>query len=145
MTPAHKNEQPLGPNNTRLLQIEEVIRVPKFPNTTQSSPATNNPLPPSRFHFPSSQSPRPSSPRRSPATAPTVAAEASAAMSQGLSDRDILDAVGTTAAALSLAGSSFIVLCYLLFRELRKFSFKLVFFLAVSVSEPDLGALGSGL
>jgi cAMP receptor-like G-protein coupled receptor len=74
-----------------------------------------------------------------------VAAEASAAMSQGLSDRDILDAVGTTAAALSLAGSSFIVLCYLLFRELRKFSFKLVFFLAVSVSEPDLGALGSGL
>jgi CHASE2 domain-containing sensor protein len=67
--------------------------------------------------------------------APAVAAaSASAAMSQALRDRQILDAVGTGAAALSLVGSSFIVLCYLLFRELRKFSFKLVFYLAVSVS-----------
>uniref|UniRef100_A0A453R198 Uncharacterized protein n=1 Tax=Aegilops tauschii subsp. strangulata TaxID=200361 RepID=A0A453R198_AEGTS len=56
-------------------------------------------------------------------------------------NREILDAVGTTAAALSLAGSSFIVLCYLLFRELRKFSFKLVYFLAVAVRASDLGAL----
>ncbi|CAL5044023.1 unnamed protein product [Urochloa decumbens] len=55
-----------------------------------------------------------------------------AAASQALSDHQILDAVGTGAAALSLVGSSFIVLCYLLFRELRKFSFKLVFYLAVS-------------
>ncbi|KAL6861189.1 hypothetical protein ACP4OV_016889 [Aristida adscensionis] len=55
-----------------------------------------------------------------------------AGLSQALKDRDVLDAVGTAAAALSLAGSSFIVLCYLLFRELRKFSFKLVFYLAVS-------------
>jgi len=64
--------------------------------------------------------------------APAVAAAASAAVSQALRDRQILDAVGTGAAALSLVGSSFIVLCYLLFRELRKFSFKLVFYLAVS-------------
>jgi len=71
--------------------------------------------------------------------APAVAAAASAAVSQALRDRQILDAVGTGAAALSLVGSSFIVLCYLLFRELRKFSFKLVFYLAVSVS----GLLGS--
>lgn len=61
--------------------------------------------------------------------APAVAA---AAMRQALRDRQILDAVGTGAAALSLVGSSFIVICYLLFRELRKFSFKLVFYLAVS-------------
>ena len=66
--------------------------------------------------------------------APAVAGAASVAMSQALQDRQILDAVGTGAAALSLAGSSFIVLCYLLFRELRKFSFKLIFYLAVSVS-----------
>ncbi|TVU12197.1 hypothetical protein EJB05_45830, partial [Eragrostis curvula] len=65
--------------------------------------------------------------------APAVATAASAAVSQALRDRQILDAVGTTAAALSLAGSSFIVICYLLFRELRKFSFKLVFYLAVSL------------
>uniref|UniRef100_A0A0E0DYD5 G-protein coupled receptors family 2 profile 2 domain-containing protein n=1 Tax=Oryza meridionalis TaxID=40149 RepID=A0A0E0DYD5_9ORYZ len=61
-----------------------------------------------------------------------ASAAAAAAVSQALRDRDVLDAVGTSAAALSLAGSSFIVLCYLLFRELRKFSFKLVYFLAVS-------------
>uniref|UniRef100_A0A0E0L903 G-protein coupled receptors family 2 profile 2 domain-containing protein n=1 Tax=Oryza punctata TaxID=4537 RepID=A0A0E0L903_ORYPU len=61
-----------------------------------------------------------------------ASAAAAAAVSQVLRDRDVLDAVGTSAAALSLAGSSFIVLCYLLFRELRKFSFKLVYFLAVS-------------
>ncbi|EMS54736.1 hypothetical protein TRIUR3_25788 [Triticum urartu] len=66
---------------------------------------------------------------------------ASAAASQSMRNREILDAVGTTAAALSLAGSSFIVLCYLLFRELRKFSFKLVYFLAVAVRASDLGAL----
>lgn len=49
-------------------------------------------------------------------------------------DRRILTAVNTGAASLSLIGSGFIVLCYLLFKELRKFSFKLVFFLALSVS-----------
>lgn len=49
-----------------------------------------------------------------------------------LKDRHILAAVGATAAALSLTGSAFIVLCYILFKELRKFSFKLVFFLALS-------------
>nr|CAB3473182.1 unnamed protein product [Digitaria exilis]CAB3477224.1 unnamed protein product [Digitaria exilis] len=64
--------------------------------------------------------------------APAVVTAASAAGIQSLQYRQILDAVGTGAAALSLVGSSFIVLCYLLFRELRKFSFKLVFYLAVS-------------
>ncbi|XP_039125622.1 G-protein coupled receptor 1 [Dioscorea cayenensis subsp. rotundata] len=47
-------------------------------------------------------------------------------------ERRVLAAVGSGSAALSLAGSAFIVLCYLLFRDLRKFSFKLVFFLALS-------------
>ncbi|QCD99270.1 G protein-coupled receptor [Vigna unguiculata] len=47
-------------------------------------------------------------------------------------DRQILTAVNAGASSLSLAGSSFIVLCYLLFKELRKFSFKLVFYLALS-------------
>ncbi|XP_048533708.1 G-protein coupled receptor 1-like [Triticum urartu] len=57
---------------------------------------------------------------------------ASAAASQSLRNHEILDTVGTTAAALSLTGSSFIVLCYLLFHKLHKFSFKLVYFLAVA-------------
>ncbi|KAG0471030.1 hypothetical protein HPP92_015576 [Vanilla planifolia] len=57
-----------------------------------------------------------------------------AAASGGLSARDrrILSAFSTTAAALSLSGSTFIVLCYVFFKELRKFSFRLVFFLALS-------------
>ncbi|KAM7507409.1 hypothetical protein LguiA_017862 [Lonicera macranthoides] len=48
------------------------------------------------------------------------------------SDRRILTAVNIGASTLSFAGSGFIVLCYLLFKELRKFSFKLVFYLALS-------------
>ncbi|XP_071917422.1 G-protein coupled receptor 1 isoform X2 [Coffea arabica] len=48
------------------------------------------------------------------------------------SDRRILTAVNTGASTFSFIGSGFIVLCYLLFKELRKFSFKLVFFLALS-------------
>ncbi|XP_057776408.1 G-protein coupled receptor 1 [Salvia miltiorrhiza] len=48
------------------------------------------------------------------------------------SDRGILQAINSGASSLSLVGSGFIVLCYLLFKELRKFSFKLVFFLALS-------------
>lgn len=56
------------------------------------------------------------------------------AASQALRECHILEAVGTGAATFSLAGSSFIVLCYLFFRELLKFSFKLVFYLAVPVS-----------
>ncbi|KAL5200652.1 hypothetical protein ABZP36_021855 [Zizania latifolia] len=67
-----------------------------------------------------------------------MAMEASAAMSQALRDRDIIDVVGISAATLSLAGSSFIVLCYHLFRKLRKFSFKLVYFLPVSVNVSDM-------
>ncbi|KAK9273788.1 hypothetical protein L1049_018598 [Liquidambar formosana] len=47
-------------------------------------------------------------------------------------DRRILTAVNAGASSLSFVGSSFIVLCYVLFKELRKFSFKLVFFLALS-------------
>lgn len=47
-------------------------------------------------------------------------------------DRHILTAVNGGASSLSLLGSGFIVLCYLCFKELRKFSFKLVFFLALS-------------
>ncbi|KAK2965576.1 hypothetical protein RJ640_018742 [Escallonia rubra] len=47
-------------------------------------------------------------------------------------DRRILTSVNTGASTLSFLGSGFIVLCYLLFKDLRKFSFKLVFFLALS-------------
>ncbi|XP_068659629.1 G-protein coupled receptor 1 [Aristolochia californica] len=47
-------------------------------------------------------------------------------------ERRILTSVNAGASALSLAGSAFIVLCYLLFKDLRKFPFKLVFFLALS-------------
>lgn len=47
-------------------------------------------------------------------------------------DRRFLTALNTGASSLSFVGSSFIVLCYLLFKELRKFSFKLVFYLALS-------------
>ncbi|GAV85336.1 LOW QUALITY PROTEIN: Dicty_CAR domain-containing protein, partial [Cephalotus follicularis] len=47
-------------------------------------------------------------------------------------DRRLLTAVSRGASSLSLVGSGFIVLCYLLFKQLRKFSFKLVFYLALS-------------
>ncbi|CAH9146689.1 unnamed protein product [Cuscuta epithymum] len=47
-------------------------------------------------------------------------------------ERQVLTAVNTGGSSLSLVGSGFIALCYLLFKELRKFSFKLVFFLALS-------------
>ncbi|CAL9039275.1 unnamed protein product [Musa banksii] len=56
----------------------------------------------------------------------------STAVGLSSADRHVLTAVSVGAAALSLAGSAFIVLCYLLFKELHKFSFKLVFFLALS-------------
>ncbi|WOL06535.1 G-protein coupled receptor 1 [Canna indica] len=56
----------------------------------------------------------------------------SAAAGLSPADRQVLATVSAGAAALSLAGSTFIVLCYLLFKELHKFSFKLVFFLALS-------------
>ncbi|MQM09410.1 hypothetical protein Taro_042281 [Colocasia esculenta] len=61
-------------------------------------------------------------------------AAAVAAASGGLTpgDRRVLAAVNVGASSLSLVGSAFIVLCYLLFKELRKFSFKLIFFLALS-------------
>ncbi|CAI9755758.1 unnamed protein product [Fraxinus pennsylvanica] len=49
-----------------------------------------------------------------------------------VTERGILTAINTGASSLSFVGSGFIVLCYLLFKELRKFSFKLVFFLALS-------------
>ncbi|KAK8988302.1 hypothetical protein V6N11_065896 [Hibiscus sabdariffa] len=47
-------------------------------------------------------------------------------------DRRILTAVNSGASSLSFIGSGFIVLCYSLFKELRKFSFKLVFYLSLS-------------
>ncbi|CAN6539579.1 unnamed protein product [Malus baccata var. baccata] len=47
-------------------------------------------------------------------------------------DREVLTAVNAGEASLSFVGSGFIVLCYVLFKELRKFSFKLVFYLALS-------------
>ncbi|KAG2664167.1 hypothetical protein I3843_16G065100 [Carya illinoinensis] len=47
-------------------------------------------------------------------------------------DRRVLMAVNAGASSLSFVGSGFIVLCYVLFKELRKFSFKLVFYLALS-------------
>lgn len=53
-------------------------------------------------------------------------------------DRRVLTAVNAGAASLSFVGSGFIVLCYVLFKELRKFSFKLVFYLALSVSLASL-------
>ncbi|KAM7279141.1 hypothetical protein ACFE04_006275 [Oxalis oulophora] len=46
--------------------------------------------------------------------------------------RQMLRAVNLGASSLSFVGSTFIVLCYVLFKELRKFSFKLVFYLAIS-------------
>lgn len=49
-------------------------------------------------------------------------------------DRQLLATVNIVASTLSLIGSSFIVLCYILFKELRKFSFKLVFYLALAVT-----------
>lgn len=45
----------------------------------------------------------------------------------------LLTAVIAGASSLSFVGSGFIVLCYVLFKELRKFSYKLVFYLALSV------------
>ncbi|XP_047313567.1 G-protein coupled receptor 1-like [Impatiens glandulifera] len=47
-------------------------------------------------------------------------------------ERRILTTVNSATSSLSLLGSGFIVLCYYLFKDLRKFSFKLVFFLALS-------------
>eukprot|EP00850_Spirogloea_muscicola_P016500 SM000134S26943 [mRNA] locus=s134:202027:204822:+ [translate_table: standard] len=61
-----------------------------------------------------------------------------------------LTAANAAASSLSFAGSAFIVLCYLLFRDLRKFSFKLVFYLSLSdmlcscfnmLGDPGNGAL----
>lgn len=43
-----------------------------------------------------------------------------------------LTGINVGCSALSFLGSGFVVLCFLLFRELRKFSFRLVFYLALS-------------
>ncbi|KAL2897454.1 G-protein coupled receptor 1 [Bienertia sinuspersici] len=61
-----------------------------------------------------------------------MAASSSIVASLSANDREILATVNMVASSLSLLGSGFIVLCYLLFKELRKFSFKLVFYLALS-------------
>ncbi|KAH0643777.1 hypothetical protein KY290_035240 [Solanum tuberosum] len=49
-----------------------------------------------------------------------------------VAERQVLTAVNSGASSLSFVGSGFIVLCYFLFKQLRKFSFKLVFYLALS-------------
>ncbi|RYR05948.1 hypothetical protein Ahy_B06g085768 isoform A [Arachis hypogaea] len=61
-----------------------------------------------------------------------VASAAVAGVSLTAHQRNILAGVNAGASSLSFVGSGFIVLCYLLFKELRKFSFKLVFYLALS-------------
>ncbi|RYR55420.1 hypothetical protein Ahy_A06g030638 isoform C [Arachis hypogaea] len=61
-----------------------------------------------------------------------VASAAVAGVSMTAHQRNILAGVNAGASSLSFVGSGFIVLCYLLFKELRKFSFKLVFYLALS-------------
>ncbi|KAH7296518.1 hypothetical protein KP509_26G026500 [Ceratopteris richardii] len=55
-------------------------------------------------------------------------------MIRGLSAQqtETLTTINVLASAFSFAGSGFIVLCYLLFKELRKFSFQLVFYLSLS-------------
>ncbi|KAG6608331.1 G-protein coupled receptor 1, partial [Cucurbita argyrosperma subsp. sororia] len=45
----------------------------------------------------------------------------------------VLTAVIAGTSSLSFLGSGFVVLCYVLFKELRKFSYKLVFYLALAV------------
>ncbi|MED6155963.1 glycolytic proteins transcriptional activator gcr1 [Stylosanthes scabra] len=61
-----------------------------------------------------------------------MASSAAVAGVLSANDRQILTALNTGASSLSFVGSGFIVLCYVLFKELRKFSFKLVFYLALS-------------
>jgi hypothetical protein len=45
-----------------------------------------------------------------------------------------LTRINVGASALSFAGSFFIALCYVFFKDLRSFPFKLVFYLSLSVS-----------
>jgi hypothetical protein len=45
-----------------------------------------------------------------------------------------LTRINVGASALSFAGTSFIVMCYILFKDLRTFPFKLIFYLSLSVS-----------
>ncbi|CAN6989328.1 unnamed protein product [Brassica rapa subsp. trilocularis] len=47
-------------------------------------------------------------------------------------DRSILTAINTDVSSLSFVSSTFIILCYSRFNKLRKFSVKLVFYLALS-------------
>ena len=44
-----------------------------------------------------------------------------------------LTRINVGASALSFAGTSFIVMCYILFKDLRTFPFKLIFYLSLSV------------
>lgn len=54
---------------------------------------------------------------------------------EGLTEAETrtLTHINVGASVLSFIGSAFIVLCYVCFKELRKFSFQLVFYLALSV------------
>mmetsp|Transcript_12422 Transcript_12422/g.30086 ORF Transcript_12422/g.30086 Transcript_12422/m.30086 type:complete len:333 (+) Transcript_12422:33-1031(+) len=66
----------------------------------------------------------------------------------GLTDSQVgtLNALSTTFSSISFIGSSLIILCYLCFPSLRKFAFKLVFFLSLSDAMSTIGEfVGTGL
>nr|AAY30370.2 G-protein coupled receptor [Pisum sativum] len=46
--------------------------------------------------------------------------------------RSIITAINTGASSLSFVGSAFIVLCYCIYKDINKYTFKLVFYLALS-------------
>lgn len=52
-----------------------------------------------------------------------------------------LTGINVGASVLSFMGSFFVVLCFVAFKDLRKFSFKLVFYLSLSVHSPPLASL----
>ena len=62
-------------------------------------------------------------------------AESSEGTSAGFNSRQlsVLAGLNAAASALSLAGSGAIVLSYLAYSELKRFSFKLVFLLSIAV------------
>ena len=52
-----------------------------------------------------------------------------------------LTGINVGASVLSFMGSFFVVLCFVAFKDLRKFSFKLVFYLSLSVHSLPLASL----
>ncbi|KAG0604411.1 hypothetical protein M758_10G170200 [Ceratodon purpureus] len=49
----------------------------------------------------------------------------------------MITGINVGASALSFAGTLFIVMCYILFKDLRMFPFKLIFYLSLSVKASD--------